>query len=248
MEDALYVSCDDGDNWVRFINSLPPAPVYGLTVQENFNDLVVGTYGRGFWILDDLRPLQQLTPAVMAANAHLFAPRPAYRWRNIPGNYSMSDDMSAGQNPPYGAGINFWMKTASTPVRIEILDSTRKVVRTINDTARAGLNRVTWNLQGDTSRSARLRTKPMFNDEFQMGADGTRPGFGGMSLVMPPGRYSVRLTVNGTAHTEPLEVRKDPHSRAALAELHDQLRALAAIQRDHSAAAEMVNKIGRAHV
>jgi hypothetical protein len=155
--------------------------------------------------------------------------------------------MSAGQNPPFGADINFWLKTApSGPVKIEILDSTRKVVRTMWPDSRvmpAGLNRVYWNLQGDTSRSARLRTKPLFNEEFEMAPDGTRPGFGGMSLLMPPGRYTVRLTVNGTAYTQPLEVRKDPHSRAALAELHDQLRALVAIQRDHNATAEMVQTI-----
>src|SRR5688572_29158133 len=242
MENALYVSFDDGDNWVRFNNNLPPAPVYGLTVQEQFNDLVVGTYGRGFWILDDLSPLQRLTPAVLAAQTHLFAPRPAYRWRNIPGNYSVQDDMSAGQNPPFGAGINFWLKSNGS-AKIEILDSTRKVVRTMNETGRAGLNRVYWNLQGDTSRSVRLRTKPMYNEEFEMAADGTRPGFGSISLLMPPGRYTVRLTANGVTQSEPLEVRKDPHSRAALAELHDQMRALVAIQRDHSAAAEMVQAI-----
>lgn len=245
-ENALYVSFDDGDRWQKFNNNLPPAPVYGLTVQEHFNDLVIGTYGRGFWILDDLGPFQQLTTAVLAADAHLFAPRAAYRWRNIPGNYSMQDDMSAGQNPPNGAGINFWVKSApsaGTPAKIEILDSTRKVVRTMNETARSGLNRVYWNFQSDTSRSARLRTKPLFNEEFEMPADGTRPGFGSMVLSMPPGRYTVRLTVTGRTFTQPLEVRKDPHSRAALSELHAQLRTLAAIQRDHSAAAEMVNTI-----
>lgn len=247
-ENALYISFDSGDHWQSFNNNLPPAPVYGLVTQDRFNDLVVGTYGRGFWILDDLSPLQRLTPTVMAADAHLFAPRAAYRWRNIPGNYSMNDDPTAGQNPPYGAAINYWVKAApSAPVTIEILDSTRKVIRTFNDTARAGggLNRAYWDLRNDTTRSARMRTKPMYNEEFELGADGTRaaPGFGGITLLMPPGRYSVRLTVNGTAYTQPLEVRKDPSSAATIAEIHDQIRALLAIQRDHAAVAEMLNTI-----
>src|ERR671936_1109475 len=99
MENALYVSFDDGDHWQRMNNNLPPAPVYGLVIQEPFNDLVIATYGRGFWILDALSPLQNLTPSVVAADAHLFTPRVAYRWRSVEGNYGMTDDPTAGQNP-----------------------------------------------------------------------------------------------------------------------------------------------------
>ena len=243
-ENALYVSYNDGDNWTPFNNNLPPAPVYGLTVQEHFNDLVIGTYGRGFWILDDLSAFQQLTPTVLAADAHLFAPRAAYRFRQIPGNYDRGDDMSAGQNPTYGAAINYWVKSAPTgPAKVEILDSTRKVVRTMTPTARVGLNRVHWDFEGDTSASARLLTKPEYNEEFEMGADGTRPGFGAISVLLPPGLYTVRLTVNGVTQTQPLAVRKDPHSSASLAEINQQFRALLAIQRDYTQAAEMVQTI-----
>ncbi|HEY8174955.1 MAG TPA: hypothetical protein VIF32_04635 [Gemmatimonadaceae bacterium] len=246
LENALYVSFDDGDHWQPFNNNLPPAPVYGMVIQEPFNDLVIATYGRGFWILDDLSPLQKLTPAVIAADAQLFAPRAAYRWRDIPGNYASNDDPTAGQNPPYGAAINYWTKSApSSPVTIEVLDSTRKVIRTFKDTATAGLNRAYWDLRNDTTRTARLRTKPMYNEEFELNADGTRsaPDGGAMSVLMPPGRYTVRLSVGGTAYTQPLVVRKDPSSAATLAELHDQLRTLLAIQRDVAATAEMLNTI-----
>src|SRR6185503_6932840 len=225
---------------------LPPAPVYGMVIQEKFNDLVIATYGRGFYILDDLSPLQRLTPNVVSADAHLFAPRPAYRWRDIPGNYSTTDDPTAGQNPPYGAAINYWVKTKpSAPVLIEIIDSTRKVVRSLLDTAEAGLNRAYWDLRNDTTRSARMRTKPMYNDAFELDANGTRsaPGFGGVTVLMPPGRYTVRLTVGGTQYTQPLPVIKDPSSHATLADILDQTRALLSIQRDHAAASDMVNTI-----
>ena len=80
-ENALYVSFDDGGRWEPLQTKLPHAPVYWLTVQERFHDLVVGTYGRGIYILDDLTPLEQLTDAVRAEAAHLFTPRPAYRFR-----------------------------------------------------------------------------------------------------------------------------------------------------------------------
>jgi photosystem II stability/assembly factor-like uncharacterized protein len=245
-ENSLYISFDDGEHWTRFNNNLPPAPVYGLVTQDRFNDLVVATYGRGFWILDDLSPIQKLTSTAMNADAQLFAPRLAYRWRDIPGNYGMTDDPTAGQNPPYGAAINYWVKAAPTaPVTIEILDSTRKVVRTLRDTATAGLNRTYWDLRNDTTRSARLRTKPMFNEEFELTADGTRPApdGGSLTVLMPPGRYTVRLIVNGTQYIQPLEVRKDPSSAATLAEIHDQFRSLIAIQRDVGAVNEMLNTI-----
>src|ERR1019366_9489185 len=106
-ESALHVSFDDGEHWQPMQANLPPAPVYGLVIQEHFNDLVVETYGRGFWILDDLGPLQKLTPEVTAEAVHLFPLRAAYRFRNINGNVSMSDDPTAGQNPAYGADINY---------------------------------------------------------------------------------------------------------------------------------------------
>ena len=246
LENALYASFDDGDNWVKINNNLPPAPVYGLVVQEHFNDLVIGTYGRGLWILDDLSPLQRLTPTVLAADAHLFAPRAAYRWREIPGNYNMDSDQTAGQNPPYGAAINYWLKTAPrAPVTIEILDSTRKVIRSMRETGRAGLNRAYWNLRGETPPAPRMRTKPMFNEEFELDSAGTRsaPGFGGFNILMPPGRYTVRLTVNGIPYTQPLTVIKDPNTMATLAEIHDQTRAMLAIQRDHAAAGAMLTTI-----
>src|SRR6185436_787406 len=149
-------------------------------------------------------------------------------------------------NPPYGAASNYWVKSKpAAPVTIDILDSTRKVVRTLRDTADAGLNRAYWDLRSDTTRSARMRTKPMYNDAFELDTNGTRPapGFGGITVLMPPGRYTVRLTAGGTQFTQPLTVLKDPSSHATLADILDQTRTLLSIQRDHAAAADMVNTI-----
>ena len=98
-EGGLYVSFDDGDHWQPMQLGMPHAPVYGLVIQEHFNDLVVATYGRGFYILDDLSPLQKLTPEVTASAATLFAPRAAYRFRDIEANVSPNDDPTAGHEP-----------------------------------------------------------------------------------------------------------------------------------------------------
>ena len=246
-ENALYVSFDDGEHWQKFMANLPPAPIYGMVIQEHFNDLVVGTYGRGFFILDDLSPLQQLSPAITASAAHLFAPRPAYRFTTITGNYASNDDMTAGNNPPYGAGINYWLKTAA-PVAIEILDAAGKSVRTITDsTTRAGLNRTYWDLRNTTPKPPRLRTKPAYNAEFTMNADSTRdaPGVGSIAVLMPPGRYTVKLTAAGQTFTHPLEVRRDPNQAETLADIRASTDALLGLQKEHAAAIDMLNQIER---
>jgi photosystem II stability/assembly factor-like uncharacterized protein len=245
-ENALYVSFDDGERWQPLQLNLPPAPVYGLVIQEQFNDLVIGTYGRGFYILDDLSPLQKLTPAVAASNAQLFAPRAAYRFRDVQGNVSMNDDPTAGQNPPFGAAINYWLKSAPTgPVTIDILDATGKTVRTIQGTRQAGINRVYWDLQNEPTNTARLRTKPMYNAEFQMDADGTRasPDGGSISVLMPPGRYTVRLNVGGQSFSQPLEVRKDPNTTATDVEIRASVDLQRSMQNDMNTSTEMLGTI-----
>jgi hypothetical protein len=132
-ENALYISFDDGKSWQPLQSGLPHAPAYWMTVQERFHDLVVATYGRGFWILDDITALEQLTPQIGAASAYLFAPRDAYRFRNTVQPFSVTYDPVAGQNVPYGADINFYLKSkpgASDRVRLTISDASGKTVRT----------------------------------------------------------------------------------------------------------------------
>jgi photosystem II stability/assembly factor-like uncharacterized protein len=244
-ENALYVSFDDGDHWQPMQLGMPHAPVYGLVIQEHFNDLVVATYGRGFFILDDLTPLQKLTPAIIASPAHLFAPHSTYRFRDVAGNVGPSDDQTAGVNPTYGASINYWLKSAGEAPAITILDATGKTVRTLRGTATVGLNRVYWDLQNEPTRSPRMRTKPMFSPEFTMDADGTRsaPGFGALSVLMPPGRYTVKLTVGGQSFTQPLDVLKDPNSPIMDQDIRATAALLSTVQADMNTTTDMLNTI-----
>jgi photosystem II stability/assembly factor-like uncharacterized protein len=131
-ENGLYVSFDDGRNWQPLQNKLPHAPVYWIAVQERFHDLALATYGRGFWILDDITPFEQLTPEVLASNAYLFTPRNAYRFRPVAQPAAVSYDPTAGQNVPYGASINFYLKSEPAEkeqARITISDPSGKIVR-----------------------------------------------------------------------------------------------------------------------
>ena len=245
-ENALYVSWDDGERWQSLQQNLPHAPVYGMMIQEQFNDLVLSTYGRGIWILDDLSPLQKLTPEVVASAAHLFTPRAAYRFRDIQGNVSGSDDPTAGANPPYGASINYWLKAApkNAPI-LTIADVTGKIVRTFQGSREPGLNRAYWDLRNESSKAPRMRTKPLYDDPFPLAADGTRdaPGFGTISVLMPPGRYAVKLTVDGNSFTEPVEIRKDPNSTVTEEEIRASVALQLTLQNDLSATADMLNTI-----
>ncbi|HYJ89627.1 MAG TPA: hypothetical protein VEW46_26430 [Pyrinomonadaceae bacterium] len=245
-ENGLYVSWDDGERWEPLQSNLPRVPVYWLVIQEHFNDLVVGTYGRGYWILDDLTPVQQMSDTVRNANAHLFPPRATYRFRPGTVPVSMSDDPTAGQNPPYGAAINYYLKTApSGDVRIKIENSKGETVRTLTGTKNAGINRVTWDLRSEPTREVRMRTSPAYAPEITVGADGTRPalGAGRMSVLLPPGNYTVRLTVGPLEASQSLVVRKDPNSSGTEADIETQMAMLFDLRGDVDKAGEMVNQI-----
>jgi hypothetical protein len=245
-ENALYVSFDDGESWRPLQNNLPHAPVYWITVQEHFNDLVLATYGRGFWILDDITPLQQMTSNVMDAQAYLFAPRTAYRFRNATVPFSVGDDPTAGQNPPYGASIAYYFKSAPQgEVKIRIEDAKGQTVRTINGTKNAGLNRIYWDLRGEQSKEIRLRTSPAYAPEVRVGPEGWRPAPDGarISLLMPPGTYTVKLSAGGKELSQSLIVKKDPNSGGTEADIEAQSEMLKDIRKDIESAADMVNQI-----
>jgi photosystem II stability/assembly factor-like uncharacterized protein len=250
-EGSLYYSLDDGEQWTSLHTNLPHTPMYGLVVQENFNDLVVGTYGRGYWILDDVTPLQQLTAEVEASSAHLFHPRAAYRFRPVSEQYTMFDDQTDGVDPPYGASINYWIgASVEGEAQIEIANDAGEVVRTLEGSTDSGVNRVWWDLKGEPSSLPRLRTKPLFAEDIQLGEERTRnfpgggpPGAGGPSILLVPGTYTVTLRVNGETFTESLEVRKDPNSEGTLADINAQVAMLEDIQADANRAAMMVTRI-----
>lgn len=242
-ENRIYVSFNDGDRWQPLINNMPASPIYDLKVQPTFNDLVVGTYGRGYWIMDDLTPLQQLTSQVAAAPAHLFTPRDAYRFQERTSPMAMSNDMTIGQNPPYGASINYWLGTApSGNVTIRIADASGATVRTLAGSRSQGLNRVWWDLEDNASLSIQLRTTPLYAEWVDLGPSRVRSGGGGISIRQPPGTYTVSLEVDGRTMTQPLRVLKDPNSDGTEADIAVQIAMLRKMRTDHDSAATAINR------
>jgi photosystem II stability/assembly factor-like uncharacterized protein len=247
VENALYVSFDDGSKWLPLQNNLPHAPVHWMTVQENFSDLVVATYGRGFWILDDVTPLRELSAEVLGKGSHLMKPRAAYRFILKTEPMADGDDQTQGVNPPYGASLNYYLKAAAdSDVKLEIRDSSGNLVRTLDGTKEAGINRVWWDLTHEPSTELKLRTKPRYAPWVKMGEDGTRPypGFGGrIRVLVPPGEYSVTLKAAGEEMSQSLEVRKDPSSEGTLADIEVQTARLLQIRDDMSSVVEMIHRI-----
>ena len=244
-ENALYFSYNDGANWLPLQNNLPFSPVYGITEQKSFHDLVVATYGRGFWILDDITPLEQLTPAVLNSSAYLFPPRKAYRFRGYTPTIALSYEPSQGFNPPPGADFNYYLQSKpASPVTISILDAQGKVIRTLPGTDHVGINRVWWNLQSSPlpAEPVLLRTHPVGASWMRPGPNGRRIG-GSLAILAPPGIYTVQLTVGDRKYTRSLTLLKDPHSQGTLADIEAQTPFLRSVQTNLRAACHMINQI-----
>ena len=254
-ETAVHVSFDDGDHWQPLRLNMPATSIRDLVVHGD--DLVVGTHGRSFWILDNLTTLRQLDPKVESASVHLFAPQLTHRLRrSLYTDTPVPPEEPVGQNPPDGAMLDYWLKAdAKGPVTLEISDSNGKLVRRYASTdtpqpfdleaqlptywmrpgrvlpATAGMHRWVWDLRHPDPEA--------LEHEFPISAvfgDTPREPQGPLAL---PGRYTVKLTAGGTALTQTLTVKMDPRVKTSpedLARQHDlSMKIFAAINRDAAA-------------
>ncbi len=234
---ALYYSLDDGEHWTALQTGLPHAPVTWVVVQKEFHDLVVSTYGRGLYVLDDITPLEQLAKKRSDAAVVFFEPRSNYRFARAP-----------------VAMLNFSLKTApKNPIEFEILDSQGKVVRKLEAKGQPGLNRVKWDLRYDSPRLIALRTaapdnphiwdEPRFRDTDSRPIThwGTKPAEVGP--IVTPGKYTVRMKVEGQSYTQPLMVLRDPHAPGSDADIELSVKTLLQISDNISRASDTVNQI-----
>ncbi len=257
-DNAVYFSLDDGAHWQRLQEGLPPAPVYWLSVQERFGDLVVATYGRGFYILDDIGPLRALQASVLDSDAHLFAPRHAYRFRPISsiktGGFGGPAGGSnvTGRNPRYGASLHFYLREETeAEITIEIADQAGEIVRTLEPEAVVGINRVHWDLRHEDPPKPSLRTVPPGKDWVPLGEDGSRPLVtwdldlrrGQLGPLAAPGEYSVTLVVGEERQSESLVIVKDPHSLGSEADVAAQLELSQELLGDLTRVADMIDRL-----
>ena len=237
-EQAVYVSFDDGGRWQSLRVNMPATSIRDLVIKGD--DLVVGTHGRSFWILDDITPLRQWPEAPRSAGAHLFAPQEAIRVRwNMNSDTPLPPDEPAGQNPPDGAVINYWLPAgAAGPVTLDVLDASGALVRSFSSEQpaeapvegrntpdywlrphqpllkTAGLHRFVWDLHHERPAVSSF--------SYPIAAilkNTPRTPLGSWVL---PGTYTVRLTAGGQTRTAPLTVRMDPRVKTGEAGLRQQ--------------------------
>jgi photosystem II stability/assembly factor-like uncharacterized protein len=154
-EFAVFFSRDGGQNWTNLSLNMPTVAFHDLMIHPRDNDLIVGTHGRGIWILDDISPIQQATDKILSTEAFLFDNgRPGTHWLSLRrGGYGRGNLYFAGENPPFGAKISFYLKDKpADPVEIEITDATGnlKTAYTVKD-AEAGMNHLMWDMKFDPS-------------------------------------------------------------------------------------------------
>ncbi len=240
-EGSVYVSFDDGDNWQPLQLNLPHTSMRDLTIHGD--DLIVGTHGRSFWILDDITPLRQLNADITSAAVTLFKPQEAirFRWNRNP-DTPLPPEIPAGKNPPDGAILDYYLAASSNkPVTLEILDSENHLVRRYSSTDKlepleniaaanpipmywvrptqilsgeAGMHRFVWDLHYPPPEA--------LNREFPISAivhDTPQYPLGAWAT---PGKYTVKLTVEGKSYAQPLTVKMDPRIKTSQFDLHRQ--------------------------
>ncbi|NNK63744.1 MAG: hypothetical protein HKO98_11130, partial [Gemmatimonadetes bacterium] len=196
-EFGAFFSNRGGDRWVALDHDLPTVAVHAIVVHPRENDLVLGTHGRGFQVLDDVGLLEALTPEAVASHSVLAAPRRATQIRDANrGRGSVGDSYWNADNPPRGAILDFWIGDAGVGEAwtLDVLAADGSVLRRVADgTATRGAHRHIWDLR----------------HEAPLGADG-QPSRRFRGRFVVPGSYTVRLTVGATVHTQQLDVRMDP--------------------------------------
>ncbi len=158
----------------------------------------------------------------------------------------MPNDPTAGQNPPYGASIDYYLKSAPKDgARIDILDASSRVVRTLTAGAQPGVNRIWWDLRFTPTKQMRLRTSPQYAPEITMGSEGWRaaPAEQRIALLAPPGTYTVKLTVEGKEYTQPLKVFKDPHSNGNEGDIQIQTKLMTSLSGTMNGVVDAVNQL-----
>jgi len=231
-EIGLFYTNDGGVHWFELKNNMPTVAFNDLLVHSRDNDLVLGTHGRGIWILDNIAALQELTPDVLATEAHLFTVEPAEMVRISSAGGHTGDMHFAGQNPSFGAVIDYYLrdKVDSDAISITIHDSAGNEINRVHAKNTAGVNRVNWNLRQTNIGPA-------------MPVSGMNRGPAGPWVL--PAEYTVRLTAGDTNMEQTFTVSDDPRidvDDATRVAWHRAVSNLAALVKDYMPIVDSVTK------
>ena len=214
MEHGIFASWDMGNNWEKINIDLPNVSVRDLRVQARDRDLIVGTHGRGAYILDDIRPLEELVEAQGKA-IHLFPVREAMLWNMYWRIENLGDRHYAAKNPEFGAYINFHLnQDATRPIKIDIKDVNGTLVTSLeHKEAKKGVNRLVWDLGHEGAKSLKNKTQEGFS------YDALRP-------KVAPGIYTVELDYMGQSVQTEIKVTGDPRINMQLEDYNKKTTAL----------------------
>ena len=243
---GVFVSFNDGAHWQPLKLNLPPSPIHDLVIKDD--DLVVATHGRSFWVLDDVTPLRQVTAPSAKADVILYQPQTAWRL-HYPEEFDKRQPV--GDNPPPGAIINYYLKTAPPDeVTLDILDAQGKLVRRLSSKEKKdGEQPPEW-----PDRVARVKTIPAnegmnrfawdlrYDDPIQI-PGAFYAGNGPKGPLASPGDYQVKLTVGGKSQTAPLHLAIDPRTKGAEAALQKQFALAVQVNDRISQLHQAVNEI-----
>ncbi len=236
-EIGLFFSPNGGTNWIELKNNMPTLPHNDLVIHPRDNDLVLGTHGRGIWILDKINALQELTPQVIASPSHLFTIAPAYQIRQTNVKAHTGDMWFRGENPANGALVDYWIGSPGVAPAVTVHTASGQLVNTLRGTGNRGINRIVWNL-----READLPIRGGFGGGDDAPAGGsTTPG-----PLVAPGTYLVRLAAGGRTLEQKVEVREDPRIDISAAERKqwmDALQQTAALAREFAPVNDRIQKL-----
>jgi photosystem II stability/assembly factor-like uncharacterized protein len=230
-EFGLWISADGGKQWAQFKGGhFPSVSVRDLAIQDRDSDLVVATHGRGMWIIDDITPLRELAPQVLASDAVFLKARPQMQRMRAQGGWSEGDAAFSGTNPPNGAVITYYQRSRHLfgKIKLEILDADGKLVDTLPASERRGLNRIEWSMQVKPPRVPRAA---------QLAFNGTQ----GPRVL--PGTYTVRLTKGDKTYEEKLDVGLDRRATFSVADRKAQFDAAMKVHAMFGDESDLVYKI-----
>jgi photosystem II stability/assembly factor-like uncharacterized protein len=240
---GLFYSLDSGGHWLPLKANFPTVPVWDLKFVKNSRDLVVATHGRGIFVLDDIRPLEEMTPKVADGDFHLFSAGPGTLFHH----WESDEDQPTGfraPNAPPGVVIDYYVKSAikvtkeqkkkhETPVKITITDEKSRAVATVYGPSKAGVNRFVWNMRYDGPVKLKYEKTPT-------PTDGYEAGHGPWALA---GSYLVAVSVDGHTEQTAAAIRPDPNLKIPAEEFRAAAEAALQARNEASALNEMINQI-----